>query len=441
MQLGIPNLLVRFLPEIDTQTRYRAIHRLFQAANYMQLGLAVILLGIVWIWAPQIANVLHYPDREAIIRVFAIGALAYLLQENFHALLKSLFRQRAIFKVVLIYNLLRLAAILYVTQTYGTLMSVVIAEGTLYIISVSIYAILYRRRIHPLVVNEAEAGEPVAWSRYRRYAGLCYANEVGATLLSSATDLFLISGFLGGFQAGLYGLANRIVLMVQHLLPSKVLGEVLETRFFSEDGASKERASFGFTMLMKVSLLVTLPMGIWLGLMARPVIVDLFNPEFADAAPILAVQALFLPMIALRFPLGLILQNAERIDLLIYSKITGIIKILVGLWLVPIYGVMSMVWITALALTAQNLFNYVNIRVNLKTTTDHIGLLRILINGAVSAAALYLARDYFHGILGLVASAILYSLLYLVLNILHKSFRPEERDLINKHLRWPVWKF
>jgi O-antigen/teichoic acid export membrane protein len=230
-------------------------------------------------------------------------------------------------------------------------------------------------------------------------------------------------------------------MMAQHLLPSKVLGEVIEPLFFSEYGASKENARFGFTLLMKVSLLVTLPMGIWLGLMARPVIVDLFNADFAAAAPILAVQALFLPMIALRFALGLMLQNAERIDLLIYSKITGVIKIAIGIWLVPIYGVMGMVWITVLALTAQNIFNYVNIRVNLKATTDHIGLLRILINGAVSAVLLYLVRDYFHGVIGLAASAVLYSALYFGLNVLHKSFRPEERDFINQYLRWPVWRF
>ena len=146
-------------------------------------------------------------------------------------------------------------------------------------------------------------------------------------------------------------------------------------------------------------------------------------------------------MYVLRFALGLMLQNAERIDLLIYSKVTGVIKIAFGLWLVPLYGVMGMVWITSLAISAQNLFNYVNIRVNLKTSTDHVGLLRILINAGISAVLLYLVRDYFHGVIGLVLSGVLYSLFYFGINVLHKSFSLEERNFINQHLKRKLWVF
>ena len=441
VQLGIPNLLVRFIPEFFSQARYRPIHRLFRMANIMQVGLAVLLLGTVWVLAPQISNLIHYPGRETIIRVFSLGALAYLLQENFHSLLKGLFRQRTIFNVILIYNVLRLAVIFVIAKTTGTLLSFVIAEGALYALAVVLYTIIYHRRIHPLVIAEEDHGAPVAWPRYARYAGLCYINEVGATMLSTATDLFLVSAFLGGFQTGLYGLANRIMSMVYQTLPHKMLGDIIEPLFFSEYGASKEKARFGFTLLTKISLLVTLPIGIWLGLMARPVIVELFNPEFADAAPILMIQAFFVPMVVLRFALGLMLQNAERIDLLIYSKITGVLKIIVGIWLVPIYGVMGMVWITSLSLAAQNLFNYINIRVNLKTAMDHVGLLRIVINAAISAVLLYLVRDYFHGLIGVIVSGILYSALYLGINVLHKSFSVEERDFINSHLKRPLWIF
>lgn len=441
VQLGIPNLLVRFIPEFFSQSRYGPIHHLFRTANILQMSLALVLLGLLWVFAPRVAGWIDFPGRETVIRVFAVGAFACLLQYNFHALLKGLFRQRTIFKVVLIYNLLRLTAIFYVVREFGTLLSVVIAEGVLFAVSVAMYAAIYHRHILPLVAAEKPGGEPVNWSRYRRYAGLCYLNEIGAALLSTATDLFLVSSLLGGFQAGLYGLASRISLMAQQLLPSRILGEVIEPLFFSEYGESQEKARFGFTLLTKVSLLVALPMAIWLGLMARPVIVNLFDPEFAEAAPILAVQAFFLPMVVMRFALGLMLQNAERIDLLIYSKFTGVVKIAVGIWLVPIYGVMGMVWITVLALTAQNIVNYINILINLRAKTDHAGVLRLVINGAVSALILYLIRDYFQGAIGLFLSLPVYAAIYLALNLVHKTFRQEERDFINTHLRRPLWRF
>jgi hypothetical protein len=152
-------------------------------------------------------------------------------------------------------------------------------------------------------------------------------------------------------------------------------------------------------------------------------------------------MALFLPMVALQQPLALILQNAERIDLLIYSKVAGVIKIVVGLWLVPKGGAIAMVWISGLAYSLQNTLFYVFTVTKLGIRTDLAGLFRLVVNSALTAFLFLQIRDMFTGVGGIFLSVPCFAVIYLTLNMLHKTFRQKEREFINSRLRYPLWKF
>ena len=440
VKLGIPNLLNRFIPELYSQSRYRTISRVFRTVNFLQIGVAVVVLILIYILAPQLAVLIKFPGSETIIRIFSIGILAFILQDNVQMLFNGLFKQRLIFGIVFIYNLIRLISILYITQYAYSLQSVIIVEVVAYVISLTIYFLAYHFIIHPLVAQDKHPDKPVEWKRFTRYTGLSYVNELGTIM--AACDLFLVTGILGATAVGLYGFATKITTMLSHVLPYQILRWVIEPLFFSEYGASKrESVQFGYTLLIKATIFATLPVGIWLALMARPVIIHLFEPRYADAAGIVAVLALFLTIRVLQPPLGLIIQNAERVDLLIYAKIAGVIKIVLSLWLVPKGGVMAMVWISGLAVLLQDVIFYVFTVTKLKTKTDLVGLLRLAINGAIAAFLFLQIRYLFTGLGGVFLSVLCFGGIYLVINMIHRTFRSEERAFINKHLPYPLWKF
>ena len=442
-RFGIPNVLMRFVPEYFSRSDFRVIGLLFRAANLVQTVIAAVLLAVVYVFAEPICSLLNLSGAVTILRIFAIGAFVFFLAENFRLLLGGIFRQRLILIANFVYNLSRLFTLYFAVQMAEPLLAVFVVEGAMFCLLLLTYEIAYRRTIGPRIkAASCEPGEPVPWRRFTKYGSLLYLNEVGITLLNQATDLLLVSSLLGEAAAGLYGLANRILRMAINVLPNKMFGDVLEPAFFSEYGSStSQEARFGFNLFLKTLLLVSLPIGLWLGLMGRPIIIHLFDPRYADAAEILAVSGLFLPVISLRLPFGLMLQHAERPILLVWSKIAGVVKIVLGLWLVREGGVMMMVWITCLTTVLEILLMDIFVIWKLKIHADYIGVLRQLINGAAAAAVFYPLIPYLQSLAGVLVSIPIFAIIYLGINMLHRSFRQSERDFINKKLPKRLWRF
>jgi O-antigen/teichoic acid export membrane protein len=440
-QLGFPTFIVRFIPEYYTQAKYKIIARIIRILTLTQLGLASVLVLIVFFFAEPLGNLLRFPGNAADLRIYSIGALAYLISENYRTILSSLFRLQAVFVVNLIYNSVRLLVIFLVTQYAFSLMGVVVAEVSLLTGGMILFMISYRRIMQPLTEQDRHEHEPIKWKRYLRYTGLCYLNEVGV-LLVSGLDLFFVAGLLGTAAVGLYGLANRILILVNGVMPSMLLRSLIEPFFYSEFGsAEKKSLESGFSMLTKLISFVTFPTAIWLSLMSRPVIVHLFEAKYDDAAGILALFAFYLVLIDFRLPLGLVMLTAERIDLLIYTKVVGVFKILAALWLVPQGHILTMAWITLSSTLLEILLMYLFMYRSAGVRGDWIGFLRLALNGAASALIFLPMRGLFEGTIGVLLSIPVVGLIFLGTCHLNKAFSKRERDWLNAKLKYPVWVF
>ncbi|MCB1060437.1 MAG: oligosaccharide flippase family protein [Calditrichaeota bacterium] len=438
-QFGIPHLITRFVPELFSSNNWRGIREIFGKVFRTQVAVGIVLLVIVYFLAPKICEWINFPGEAEVLRIFSVAALLYLLSEVYHFLFSATFRQSTIFTVTIVYNTVRLLLLGGVYLAYRSFVAVVVAESASLAICVTLYAVARAKdKVHE---QAATSDEPVSWPRMKKYASLAYANEIGVALLSVATDFFLVSSILGGVATGFYGLANRINDLAQKALPMKMLGPVIQPLFFSEYGASKEKAEFGFRLLMKATLFPTVAVAIWMVVMSKEVIVYLFDPRYAEAWPLVATMALFLPSASLRMPLGLMLQNHERIDILIWAKATGLLKIVAGVLLLPRYGYVVMPWITGFAVLAQNNFVYFFVKKVANARADFWGNVRIWLNGAAAGVVIYFLRPYLNSLLGVIASIAIYSVLFLIFSMINRGFSKEERDFINSKLPKPLWKF
>ncbi|MCL4305478.1 oligosaccharide flippase family protein [bacterium] len=440
-QFGIPHLLTRFVPELFSSGNWRGIREIFEKVFRVQLLAGSGLLLLVYLFAPQICAWINFPHDVAILRLFSLCALFYLLSEVYHLLFSAVFRQSTVFTVTIVYNSVRLLLLGGIYFYFRSFSAVVIAEGISLVCCVLLYALSYHRTVRRNVTADGPASTGLEWPRMRKYASLAYANEIGVSLLSVATDFFLVSSMLGGVATGFYGLANRINDFALKLLPMKMLGPVIQPLFFSEYGANKEKAEFGFRMLMKATLFPTVAVAIWLVVMSKEVIIYLFDARYAEAWPVVAVMALFLPSVSLRMPLGLMMQNHERVDILIYAKTAGLLKIVAGVLLLPKYGYAVMPWITGFAVLAQNNFVYFFVKRIAKARVDFWGNLRIWLNAGAAGVILYFLKPYLSSLAGVIASTLIFGGLFIGFSMLNRGFSKEERDFINSKLPKPLWKF
>jgi O-antigen/teichoic acid export membrane protein len=441
-QLGMLNTLNRFIPEYYAASRFELIVGLFKAVIRTQIGIAtVIALLAVWLAEP-IAAWINYPDSAPVIRIFAIGGIAFMMSTLYQSVLDGTFRQHTTLIISATFNTLRLIGIFIVSKYFPTLVAVFIVEVMLLGANLGIYVFAYYHKSFNNPLRKVK-GEAPDWKPIRRYSILSYLNEIGVSLLSMATDLILVSSISGGIAAGYYALAHRIRDLVIKVLPEQILAPVTKPLFFSEYGSESTRgtADFGFALLTKATLMISLSVGIWLALMARPVIVYLFDPQYAEADSLLIVMGVFIFGSSLRFPFGLALQNAQRVDLMIYSKATAFVKIGLGLWLLPKYGVYAMVWISEITLLFQDFILYYFIWTRTGLHGDPWGNIKVLLNAAIAAGIFFFICPYFDSLIGVLLSPIAFFIVYFGINIIHKPFRKAERDFINKHMKYPIWKF
>lgn len=435
-QLGTPNLITRYVPERFTKGDWRGIHEIFVIVFRAQVIVSLAASLLVFMLAPEICEWINFPHDANILRVFSLAAILYLLTEVYHLVFSGIFQQQTIFVVTVAYNTLRLLILGGVWLYFRDFMSVVIAEGVALFFCVMFYALAHKRNV------KVDGDSPqLDWPRMKKFAGLSYINEIGVSILSVATDFFLVSGILGGVATGFYGLANRINDLAQKVLPMKMLGPVLQPLFFSEYGSNKERAEFGFRMLIKATLFPTVAVAVWLAVMSKEVIIYVFDPRYAEAWQLVAVMALFLPAASVRLPLGLMMQNHERVDILIFAKIAGLLKIVAGVLLLPKFGYNIMPWITGLAVVLQNNIVYYNVKRIANARMDTWGNTRIWLNAAAAGGIVYFIKPYLNSLIGVVASVFIFGALFLIFSLINRGFSKEERDFINSKLPKPYFKF
>jgi hypothetical protein len=72
---------------------------------------------------------------------------------------------------------------------------------------------------------------------------------------------------------------------------------------------------------------------------------------------------------------------------------------------------------------------------------DVAGLLRLLINGLVAGAVLWLLHPVLTSRIGVLASIVIYSAAYLAVSAVNRAFRAEERAFMRNKAPLPGWLF
>ena len=249
----------------------------------------------------------------------------------------------------------------------------------------------------------------------------------------SYVDTLAISKFFGEAEVGIYAVAYKLTYAFQFLPMAFVaalypaLSSLIQTR-------NKELSSvFEKSLLYMMFLVTPIVFGIWA--IAEPLIAITVGPEFIAAAPVLSTLIFVLFFLFLDFPIGSLLNAADRQTLkTTLMGITMVINVVANFILIPWIGVLG----AAVAANISFAFLFFSglyfvpqfVKLEWMSLVWKTG--RIFLAGLFMAVGVrYVLRD--SSLLSAVASgAVLYPVLLIVLRVFKKSDVAQLKRLLSK---------
>ena len=150
-----------------------------------------------------------------------------------------------------------------------------------------------------------------------------------SVLLNNADALF-IGRFMGAAALGVYTLAFRIpdmLVMQFNALVSKVIFP-----FYAKMREDADNFKRGFLYTTKYTTLATLPMGIGVAVVSRPLILTLFSEKWAEAIPVMQALAIYTVIISLVYNAGDVYKAQGRPEILTRLTVVEAVLLLPALY-------------------------------------------------------------------------------------------------------------
>lgn len=262
--------------------------------------------------------------------------------------------------------------------------------------------VFYRRLYRPL--PSVEGLHPGLRKRILRY-GVPLTVTSGANVLDKRVDAILVGVIVGPVAVGFYTLAKQIADFA--IVPAQSIDTTIAPRL-GERKASDELESAGriYGTALKYVLLLYVPAGVGLAVVARPTVKYVFGADYLGAAPVLQVFAVFLVINAVNYITTNSLDYLGRgRDRAIVNGGTSLANFGLNLLLLPVIGVVGAAVATVLT---HAIYTTVNVYYLQQEVPLRFGSLLLDTGGALAVSAamglvVVFALPYVSGLVSLVA--------------------------------------
>ncbi len=168
------------------------------------------------------------------------------------------------------------------------------------------------------------------------FGGTLTAVDVGSAFAHEMDYLF-VGRVLGPASLGLYTIGFRLPeLLIVNL--AIVAGNVLFPAYALLDKARMKEA---FLVSLRSTALIVFPMAVGLGVMARPVILALFGPQWHDSIEVMQVLVVYAVVVTLNIPGGTVLKATGRAWILLVLTIPYITLLFTALMIFADEGIVA----------------------------------------------------------------------------------------------------
>jgi len=424
LSFGYDASILRFVPAMEEGEGIGNYIWGIAARRISQATLACILMVATFqFWAPRF-SLEGYFWHLVLAQAFIIADVGYFyLAPTLHAR----FLQRYVLILSLVMNGLRLA---------GAAIGVFLDLDVFYFIGVfSATSVL--NFFGALVVFSRFYG----WPRFKRfrqkveetgeersYRWISYVNNIGMSFLDTNIDRYVLAAFANPIEVAIYVVATRVMAVVDRVYPQQMFKSVVAPAFYSkydetESDTDLDRmfrflfnanSAFGFMVLA-----VFLPIG-------RDLLRLVFKQDYAvDSYWVLVLFLVF--VVVYTMPLALVVKAIKQPKILLWSKVTIVLNLALGIPLAKWYGAFGMAIATVIANVLKNVIIYLMLLPYTKVRIPWFRTAIAIFDATLTSGVVYLVMwlTGLHAILG----GVLGLVVFVVLNKLIPVLEPEERKL------------
>ncbi len=353
IDFGLQQYIIKKISEQPAEAK-----KYFQNFLAVEVVLALVIYGAMLV----IAKLNHYePVVFYAIMVSGLGTMLNGLAYPFLAVMSAFYDLKKVALINFINSLVNVAVIFSVIYFHKSI--VLLASGPL-IFAVIGLTLYYRFiKVHVPRPDILSAVRSLDWQLIRRIfvAALPFALLVGFSTIYNRIDVILITQFLGYTETGLYTAAYKFFELVSFFpaIVSHSLYPVFAALMAQNDLITVRQT---IEKYLRFLLALALPIGVGGMLLARPVITFLAGPQFADAAPVLAIliwapAVLFVYIIAN----SLVISQLTKFAVVI-TGVNVLVNVAGNLLLLPHIGIRGAAIMTVASEAIQGIFYFYFVR-------------------------------------------------------------------------------
>ncbi|WP_227354044.1 lipopolysaccharide biosynthesis protein [Haladaptatus salinisoli] len=403
--LGTAKSAARYVTEYRERDSGQVPHVL-RVALGSRVAATVVVAGAFALFAGEIGRLINQPELApllafggAYIAVHSLSTFAVVVFQGFNRVTWS-----AVTRATGSASLLVFVAVgaFVVGGAVGALAGYVASYALATAVGLGV---LYRKFYSTHEPGDREAGLP---GRVLRYSVPLAATK-GANVVDKKIDTILVGALVGPLAVSYYFLAKSISTFVQ--APAASLGFTVSPTYGERKaGDERESAARLYETTLRHTLLLYVPAGAGLVLVADPAVTQVFGAKYAGAVPVVQVFAGYIVLQAVMF------ITSDALDYLGCARerawakgATSAANFLLNLLLIPTFGAVGAAWATVATFSVYSLVNLAVVHhelpLSLPRTLRHVAFVCAIT--LVMSSVVFVALSFVSGLLSLVAVVVL----------------------------------
>jgi O-antigen/teichoic acid export membrane protein len=436
---GATQTTVRYIPVLRAEGNNRPMYRMLFVSIAVRAAMIGVFLLSVLVISPYLARWIDFGNWLWLLPWYLIVGWLRLLSFFLQRLAESLLWQKASQYSLALAAAVKLAIVAWlVTVGELGLFEVVMAELASEALGVAVIlvALVFGWARDP----ERDRGD-ISWlsqhrSRVFRYGLWSYTQVLAGSLYGSAPNRLVVSRYLTVQDLGLFGFVSALADLARRYLPTRLLQGIIRPLFFAKYA---ERKDFGDLVTMgdfnfRVSFILLAFPTVFLFVGGVPFLDWLTAGKYGAGAYLLSGIFCVLGLESFRSQLELLVQSAERNQILLSGNLILSASLLAAIPLMDFAGVWSLVIANALGNVLSIVWILAGLRrrgVVVRTRWDLI--LRVVAMASVAICAGWLLGHWLsHFLVGGIGALVLFAILLIAWAPLTSIERDQARRLFRK---------